>query len=169
MSPPTPTARRWNKAGPRGAPRRPRRGRGGCRSSGRAGHRLRWLVHKSGVPDEIQAAVLDAYDSLGPEIRVAVRSSATSEDTAGTSFAGMTDDRISQLRAGEALSAVLLTATELQLAICPLTQPLEIGTTRAVLRDRVLDGARVPADGAPDRVVTDGQRPLPAAPAPPPR
>ena len=50
---------------------------------------LQWLVHKAGVPQEIQAAVLDAYDSLGPEVRVAVRSSATSEDTAGTSFAGM--------------------------------------------------------------------------------
>lgn len=50
---------------------------------------LQWLVRKAGVPQEIQDAVLDAYQSLGPEVRVAVRSSATSEDTAGTSFAGM--------------------------------------------------------------------------------
>jgi nitroreductase len=54
------------------------------------------------------------------------------------------DDRMSRLRAGEALSAVLLTATELHLATCPLTQPVEIGTTRAVLRDNVLDGVAVP-------------------------
>lgn len=54
------------------------------------------------------------------------------------------DDQMSQLRAGEALSAVLLTATELHLATCPLTQPLEIGTTRAVLRDDVLDGVAFP-------------------------
>jgi pyruvate, water dikinase len=51
--------------------------------------RLRDLVRKAGIPEEIRDAVLDAYHSLGPDVRVAVRSSATSEDTAGTSFAGM--------------------------------------------------------------------------------
>ena len=50
---------------------------------------LQWLVRKAGVPPEIQAAVLDACQALGPQLRVAVRSSATSEDTADTSFAGM--------------------------------------------------------------------------------
>jgi nitroreductase len=54
------------------------------------------------------------------------------------------DDRVSQLRAGEALSAVLLAAADMHLASCPLSQPLEIGTTRALLRDRVLDGAASP-------------------------
>ena len=44
------------------------------------------------------------------------------------------DDPLSQLRAGEALSAVLLTATTLGLGTCPLSQPLEIGTTRRMLR-----------------------------------
>ncbi|MDQ3885751.1 MAG: phosphoenolpyruvate synthase [Actinomycetota bacterium] len=51
--------------------------------------RLQGLVRKAGVPHQVRDAVLDAYHSLGPDIRVAVRSSATSEDTAGTSFAGM--------------------------------------------------------------------------------
>lgn len=51
--------------------------------------RLQELVRKAGVPEEIRDAVVDAYHSLGPDVRVAVRSSATSEDTAGTSFAGM--------------------------------------------------------------------------------
>ncbi|MGH4012044.1 MAG: phosphoenolpyruvate synthase [Pseudonocardiaceae bacterium] len=54
-----------------------------------ASDRLQGLVRKAGVPAEIRDAVLDAYHSLGPNVRVAVRSSATSEDTAGTSFAGM--------------------------------------------------------------------------------
>jgi pyruvate,water dikinase len=54
-----------------------------------ASDRLQGLVRKAGVPTEIRDAVLDAYHSLGPDVRVAVRSSATSEDTAGTSFAGM--------------------------------------------------------------------------------
>jgi nitroreductase len=54
------------------------------------------------------------------------------------------DDTLSQLRAGEALSAVTLHATVLGLATCPLSQPLEVGTTRAALADRVLGGSLSP-------------------------
>ena len=54
------------------------------------------------------------------------------------------DDTLSQLRAGEALSSVLLTATTLGLASCPLSQPLEIGSTRLMLRDIVLEGTLSP-------------------------
>jgi hypothetical protein len=54
------------------------------------------------------------------------------------------DDLLSQLRAGEALSAVLLRATELGLASCPLSQPLEVSTTRLRLRDEVLGGTASP-------------------------
>ena len=54
------------------------------------------------------------------------------------------DDPLSQLRAGEAMSAVLLQATRQGLGTCPLTQPLEIGETRNVLRDRVLGGTLSP-------------------------
>ncbi|MFC4944922.1 Acg family FMN-binding oxidoreductase [Pseudonocardia sp. GCM10023141] len=54
------------------------------------------------------------------------------------------DDRLSQLRAGEALSAVLLHATELGLATCPLSQPLEVDATRMILRDEVLGGTLSP-------------------------
>jgi len=54
------------------------------------------------------------------------------------------DDTLSQLRAGEALSAVLLHANLLGLASCPLSQVLEVDDTRRVLRDDVLDGAIAP-------------------------
>ncbi|MGW5055043.1 Acg family FMN-binding oxidoreductase [Actinokineospora sp. NPDC004072] len=54
------------------------------------------------------------------------------------------DDPLSRLRAGEAASAVLLEATGLGLATCPLSQPLELPETRAAIRDGVLDGAAVP-------------------------
>lgn len=50
---------------------------------------LRNLVRKAGVPDDVRTAILDAYHALGQDVSVAVRSSATSEDGAGTSFAGM--------------------------------------------------------------------------------
>ena len=54
------------------------------------------------------------------------------------------DDVLSQLRAGEALSAVMLHATTLGLATCPLSQPLEVESTRTALRDDVLRGAMAP-------------------------
>jgi pyruvate,water dikinase len=46
-------------------------------------------VAAAGMPGHLRAAVLDAYHALGPGAAVAVRSSATSEDSGGTSFAGM--------------------------------------------------------------------------------
>lgn len=51
--------------------------------------RARHLVHEAGLPDPLRARILDAYHGLGDRVAVAVRSSATAEDTAGTSFAGM--------------------------------------------------------------------------------
>jgi len=53
------------------------------------------------------------------------------------------DDRTAQLKAGEAASAVMLAATTDGLASCPLTQPLEVGSTRAMVTD-VLGGDLVP-------------------------
>jgi nitroreductase len=54
------------------------------------------------------------------------------------------DDPLSQLRAGEAASAVLLHATELGLATCLLSQPLEVAATRITIRDAVLGGTLCP-------------------------
>ena len=51
--------------------------------------RLRELVEKAGIPEELGRAVLDAHQRLGSPTRVAVRSSATAEDANDTSFAGM--------------------------------------------------------------------------------
>ncbi|WP_083458596.1 phosphoenolpyruvate synthase [Sandaracinus amylolyticus] len=52
----------------------------------------RAMIAKAGVPDALRAAIVRAYRSLGdPTTRVAVRSSATMEDSAGTSFAGMNE------------------------------------------------------------------------------
>ena len=65
------------------------------------------------------------------------------------------DDSLSQLRAGEALSAVLLHATELGLATCPLSRPLEIASRRRTVRDDVLDGT-----AAPQLVLRVGWAPL---------
>jgi pyruvate, water dikinase len=53
-----------------------------------AASRLQDLVHKAGVPDALRRDIAAAYDRLGSG-RVAVRSSATTEDLEGASFAGM--------------------------------------------------------------------------------
>ncbi|NOK04294.1 MULTISPECIES: phosphoenolpyruvate synthase [Myxococcus] len=50
---------------------------------------LREHVRSAPVPERLRAAILEAYQQLGADRAVAVRSSATSEDSATTSFAGM--------------------------------------------------------------------------------
>jgi nitroreductase len=54
------------------------------------------------------------------------------------------DDGISRLRAGEAASAVLLTATALGLASCPLSEPLEVADARAAIRSEALHDSGFP-------------------------
>ena len=51
--------------------------------------KMQALVESAGVPPDVRAALAAAYAKLGPGPAVAVRSSAPSEDTATTSFAGM--------------------------------------------------------------------------------
>jgi pyruvate,water dikinase len=50
--------------------------------------RIRALFHDCVIPDHSRQAILDCYRSLGYNLAVAVRSSATAEDLAGASFAG---------------------------------------------------------------------------------
>jgi pyruvate,water dikinase len=57
----------------------------------RGARELRGLVGEAGVPDELRREILAAYHRLGDNVAVAVRSSATSEDAAGASFAGMNE------------------------------------------------------------------------------
>lgn len=54
------------------------------------------------------------------------------------------DAELDRLRAGEAASLVLLTATAHGLASCPITEPLEIAETREALREDVFGGEQFP-------------------------
>jgi nitroreductase len=73
------------------------------------------------------------------------------------------DDDLSRLRAGEALSRVLLSATALGLATCPLTEPLNDARSRVALACEVFDGEAHPQAlirlGVP---APDGEPPMPA-------
>ena len=54
------------------------------------------------------------------------------------------DDELARLRAGEATGLVLLTATALGLASCPITEPLEIAQTRESVRADIFDHNEFP-------------------------
>lgn len=71
------------------------------------------------------------------------------------------DDPVSILRAGEATALVLLTATALGLSSCPITEPLELPSTRQLVRDTVLD-----RDCVPQMLLRVGWAPLNADPLP---
>lgn len=71
------------------------------------------------------------------------------------------DDRLSRLRAGEATSTVLLTATALGLASCPITEPLEVAETREALRREVFGD-----EGDPQMLLRIGWPPVNADPLP---
>lgn len=57
----------------------------------RTAERARDLLRNCPVPDALRAEILDRFHHLGDGIRVAVRSSATAEDSTDTSFAGMNE------------------------------------------------------------------------------
>ncbi len=71
------------------------------------------------------------------------------------------DDQIARLRAGEATSLVVLTATALGLASCPITEPLEVAETREAVRMNIFG-----ADAYPQILFRIGWAPVNADPLP---
>ncbi|MFI9811275.1 phosphoenolpyruvate synthase [Saccharothrix variisporea] len=69
--------------------------------------RLQALVRQAGVAPEVAADVLAAHARLGADVPVAIRSSATSEDTAGASFAGMNSTFTNTTGADDVLARLL--------------------------------------------------------------
>ena len=95
--------------------------------------------------------------------RLGTRSGATAaEDNAVVLALGTDDDdRMARLRAGEATSLVLLSATALGLASCPVTEPLEITETRDEVRAAVFGDT-----GFPQMMLRVGWAPINADPLP---
>ncbi|MFZ4669209.1 MAG: phosphoenolpyruvate synthase [Microthrixaceae bacterium] len=67
---------------------------------------LRRRVQRVAVPDALRRAIEDALGALGPDPIVAVRSSATSEDAPGASFAGMHESYIGVRGSADIVDAV---------------------------------------------------------------
>lgn len=89
---------------------------------------------------------------------------ASADDDGGVLLAlgTIADDDLARLRAGEASSLVLLTATALGLASCPVTEPLEISETRDTIRADAFDD-----ESFPQILLRVGWAPVDADPLPP--
>jgi nitroreductase len=130
-----------------------------------------WTGRARGGDDGVPAATIP--DAIGrrrhdPDLRVFPHG--TLKEPSGKRYGQQTemlviatsgDDVLSRLRAGEATSAALLAATELGLASCPLSQPLEVADSRRRVRDDVLDGS-----AEPQLVIRLGWAPTAAGPLP---
>lgn len=71
-----------------------------------ASERVRDFVLSTPVPDALAAAIVAAYGELGDGVAVAVRSSATAEDTESASFAGMNETFLNVCGERDVLGAV---------------------------------------------------------------
>jgi hypothetical protein len=109
-----------------------------------------------GVPGVVPARHLG-----GGELAPAALGRDESDGTVLAVLATRADTPLDQLRAGQALSAVLLTATRHGLATDPVSQPLEVPLTRAGLRTACLGG-----QGEPQVLLRLGWAPPSAPPLP---
>jgi nitroreductase len=80
----------------------------------------------------------------GPALPMPKDSSSADDNAIVLALGTRTDDRLARLRAGEATSVVLLTATSMGLASCPVTEPLEIAETRESVRSDIFGGSNYP-------------------------
>ncbi len=80
----------------------------------------------------------------GPSLPMPPGASAAEDNAVVLALGTRTDDRLAQLRAGEATSVVLLTATSMGLASCPVTEPLEMPETREEVRSDIFGGSEYP-------------------------
>ncbi len=86
----------------------------------------------------------------------------SADDGAAVLALGTKDDcGMARLRAGEATSLVLLTATALGLSSCPVTEPLEIVETRKALQENIFG-----VSGYPQMLLRIGWAPVNADPLP---
>jgi pyruvate,water dikinase len=127
---------------------------------------LQGLVRKAGVADSVRDAVLDAYRSLGAEVVVAVRSSATGEDGSDASFAGM-NATITNVSGEDALMEAVLRCWMSLFSPRVITYRSSRGFTAdpamAVVIQNMIDSDKAgvaftadPSNGAQDRVVIEG-------------
>jgi hypothetical protein len=127
-----------------------------------------WTGRSRGAREGVPAANVPAEPGGAVPVRFARGDQAQSllgrDESDGTVLALLStpgDGAVDQLRAGEALSAVLLAATRFGLATDPISQPLEVAATRSELQASVLGGA-----AAPQVLLRCGWAPMSTVPVP---
>ena len=113
------------------------------------------------TPEPDPSAAIPARAFAGPVLAQPPGTTSTEDSAAVVALGTVDDDDMSRLRAGEATSLVLLTATALGLASCLITEPLEIPETRAAVQADVFE-----ADGYPQVLLRIGWAPVNADPLP---
>lgn len=111
------------------------------------------------APDE-RAQALPARQFAEPRLAEPPGAASEEDESVLAVISAASDDLMSRLRAGEATSAALLTATAAGLASGPLTEPLEVADTRESVRTHVTE------DCFPQMVLRLGWAPVNADPLP---
>jgi hypothetical protein len=97
----------------------------------------------------------------GPRLAQPTGTESVDDNAAVLALGTKDDSRLARLRAGEATSLVLLSATALGLASCPVTEPLEIVETRDLVQIEVFG-----ISGFPQMLLRVGWAPVNADPLP---
>ena len=113
------------------------------------------------TPDPDPAAPIPSRMFAGPMLRQPSQAPAVEDNAVVVVLGTEDDDDLARLRAGEATSLVLLSATAIGLASCPVTEPLEIAETRHLVGDDVFGRS-----GHPQMMVRIGWAPVNADPLP---
>lgn len=127
--------------------------------SGRYGSTAGVPARSAPRPDP--AAVIPARSFAGAVLKQPDGTQSSEDNAAVIALGTVADDRVSQLRAGEATSLVLLTATAAGLASCPITGPLEIPDIRAAVGEDVFG-----SEGHAQMLLRIGWAPVNADPLP---
>ncbi|MCV7166692.1 Acg family FMN-binding oxidoreductase [Mycobacterium stomatepiae] len=96
------------------------------------------------TPKSDREAKIPGRYFAGPVLAEPPGSSPDEDNAVVLALGTRADDRLARLRAGEATSVVLLTATSMGLASCPVTEPLEIPETRAAVHSEIFGGMSYP-------------------------
>lgn len=124
------------------------------------------LVHKAGMADTVRNSLLSAYREMGPDVVVAVRSSATGEDGSDASFAGM-NATITNVSGEDALIDAVVRCWKSLFSPRVVTYRASRNFTgdpaMAVVVQQMIDSEKAgvaftadPSNGARDRVVIEG-------------
>jgi nitroreductase len=96
------------------------------------------------TPESDPNATIPSRHFAAPALAMPPGSSPVEDNAVVLALGTRADDRMAQLRAGEATSVVLLTATAMGLASCPVTEPLEVAETREAVRTEIFGDSSYP-------------------------